>query len=56
MLIDKVCGLNEMELNMKNENQNLKRKKKIGNRNGNDKSSYNFQNVFEQEIKEEKYK
>ena len=54
MLIDKVCGLNELELEMKNENREPKRKLKKGNQN--DKSSYNFQSIFEQEVKKEKYK
>lgn len=48
MLIDKVNGLSESELEMKNGNRAPKRKLKNGTQNR--KSNYNFQAVFEQEI------
>jgi hypothetical protein len=53
MLIDKVCGISELGFNMKNENQNLELKKQMLKRKS--KSSFEFQHVFENEIKKEKY-
>ena len=51
MLIDKVCSISELE--MKNENHIPKWKSKKKSKN--DKSSWNFQSVFENEIKREKH-
>ena len=48
MLIDRVCGLNEMELSLKNENR--KPKSKLKKRNENEKSNWDFQSVFENEL------
>ena len=56
MLIDKVCGLNELELNLKFRNENRDSKCKLKKENQNEKSSWNFQSIFENEIKKEKYK
>ena len=56
MLIDKVCGINEMELNLNMKNENHKPKLKSTFKNENRKSSFEFQHVFENEIKKEKYK
>lgn len=54
MLIDKVCGLNEMEMSFRNRDSNLELKKEMINRKP--KSSHEFQSVFEYAIKREKEK
>ena len=54
MLIDKVCGLNELGFNMKNKNQNSELKKEMLKRKS--KLEFGFQSAFEYEIKKEKYK
>lgn len=52
-MFERVCGLNELELNLKNENG--KPKRKLKNRNQSAKSKLEFQSVFENELKREKY-
>jgi len=49
MLIDKVCGLNELEMSFGNKDSNLESKKEMINRKL--KSAHEFQSVFEYEIK-----
>ena len=53
-MIERVCGLNELELNLKNGNQNSELKKEMLNRKS--KGTFEFQNVFEYEIKKLKEK
>ena len=45
---NRICGVGEMELNIKNQNSDFKNKKEMVKRKS--KSAFEFQNVFENEI------